>query len=64
MPNNFGTRFDAAYHAWLDKKYYLEAKDGFYWGGERLRGEALDPCDLESEAIEVYDSLPQDFEVF
>lgn len=64
MTSNFSARFDAAYHAWLDKKYYLEAKPGFYWEGDRLIGEALDPCDLEVEAIEVYDAPVTDFEEF
>lgn len=64
MPNDFNARFDSAYHAWLDKRYYLESKPGFYWDGDRLRGEALDPCELESEAVEIYNPPIRDFEEF
>lgn len=64
MSKDFGARFDAAYHAWLDKRYYLESKPGFYWDNGRLISEALDPCELEGEAVEIYNPPIRDFEEF
>lgn len=42
--SDLGKRFDAAYHAWLDSKYYQQAKGYKDDGFGRLVYDPQDPC--------------------
>ena len=57
MTSDFNARFDAAYHAWLDKRFYLETKGYKDNGFGGLVPDPQDPCDLEAESVEIY-NLP------